>query len=118
MVFTMLAGLFFGLTVVALAILTGSGFGIFLHLPGILIVMGGTFAATMIKFPMQGFLSSLPVGIKAAFTNDRTNLRDFIKRATAMSKRARKSGLVSLDGVKLKRSSLQKRSGFARTVET
>ena len=51
--FTTLPGLFIGLTVVALAILTGSDFGIFLNLPGILIVMGGTFAATMIKFPMQ-----------------------------------------------------------------
>jgi flagellar motor component MotA len=52
---------------------------------------------------MQGFLSSLPVGIKAAFTNDRTNPRGFTKQATAMSKCARKSGLVSLDGVKLKK---------------
>jgi chemotaxis protein MotA len=100
--FATLAGLFIGLTVVGSAILTGSDFNIFLNLPGILIVMGGTFAATMIKFPMAGFLSSLPVGIKAAFTNDRTNPREFIKQSIAMSKRARKSGLVSLDGVKLK----------------
>ena len=87
-----------------MAILTGSDFSIFLNLPGILIVLGGTFAATMIKFPMSGIVSSLPIGLKAAFMNDKTDPRDFIYQAVAMSKRARKSGLVSLDGVKLKTS--------------
>ena len=100
--FATLAGLFIGVTVVTLAILTGSDFAIFLNLQGMLIVLGGTFAATMIKFPMSGFMTALPIGIKAAFTNDKTDPRDFIYQAVAMSKRARKSGLVSLDGVKLK----------------
>ncbi|MDP6788033.1 MAG: hypothetical protein QGI13_12980 [Rhodospirillales bacterium] len=48
---TTVFGLITGVVVVTLAILTGSDLWIFLNLPGFLIVMGGTFAATLIKFP-------------------------------------------------------------------
>lgn len=58
-----LLGLFIGVTVVTLAIMTGSDLSIFLNLPGFLIVCGGTFAATLIKFPLSGVFiafSSVP----------------------------------------------------------
>ena len=68
--FATLSGLIIGVTVVTLAIMTGSDLNIFLNLPGFLIVVGGTFAATMIKFPLSGVFISFPVGIMAAFTNE------------------------------------------------
>ena len=45
---TTILGLIIGIIVVTLAIMTGSELSIFLNLPGILIVLGGTFAATLI----------------------------------------------------------------------
>ena len=82
-----IAGLIVGLTVVSLAILTGSDFSIFVNTPGLLIVVGGTFAATMIKFPLSGVFISLPVGFKAAFTNDRATTS--IWRSNWSKRRAR-----------------------------
>ena len=43
-----LLGLVIGVSVVTLAIMTESELSIFLNLPGFLIVIGGTFAATLI----------------------------------------------------------------------
>lgn len=97
-----LAGLTIGMVVVTLAILTGSDITIFLNLPGILIVLGGTFAATMIKFPLSGVFISMPVGFKAAFTNEKERPRDFIRQAINFSKIARSKGLLALDKVSVR----------------
>ena len=97
-----LLGLTFGITVVSLAILTGSDFTIFLNLPGFLIVVGGTFAATMIKFPLSGVFISMPVGLRAAFMNDREKPRDYITLAVRLIKKARKNGLISLEKEKIR----------------
>ena len=98
--FATLAGLLTGILVVAGAIATGSGFDIFLDLPSFLIVVGGTFAATMVKFPLSGVFIAMPVGFKAAFTNDRAEPRDYITQAIKISKIVRKSGLIAAENVK------------------
>lgn len=100
--FATIVGVVVGLTVVSLAILTGSDFWIFLNLPGFLIVVGGTFAATMIKFPLSGVFIALPVGLKAAFTNEKDSPRDYIRDAIKLSKIGREKGLVALDNIKLR----------------
>lgn len=97
--FATLAGLIIGVTVVTLAIYTQSDLRIFINIPGLLIVLGGTFAATLIKFPLRGVFVAMPVGLRAAFTNDRERPRDYIDQAIRMSKIARKSGLLSLEKV-------------------
>ena len=84
--FATIVGVGVGLTVVSLAILTGYDFWIFLNLPGFLIVVGGTLAATMIKFPMPGILIAFPVGLKATFTNVKDSPRDYIRNAIKLSK--------------------------------
>ncbi len=61
-----LLGLVIGVSVVTLAIMTGSELSIFLNLPGFLIVCGGTFAATLIKFPISGVFVAFFIGTKAA----------------------------------------------------
>lgn len=100
--FATVAGVIVGLTVILLAILTGSDFWIFLNLPGFLIVVGGTFAATMIKFPMSGIFVALQVGLKAAFANEKDSPRDYIRDAIKLSKIAREHGLIALDNIKLR----------------
>jgi chemotaxis protein MotA len=100
--FATIAGLIIGLTVVGLAILTGSDFTIFFNLPGLLIVMGGTFAATLIKFPLSGIFVSIPIGLRAAFTVQKEKPRDYIRQAIQLVKRARKNGIQSLERNDLK----------------
>jgi len=105
--FATIVGVVVGLTVVSLAILTRSNFWIFLNLPGFLIVVGGTLAATMIKFPMSGILIAFPVGLKAAFTNGKDSPRDYIRDAIKLSKIGREQGLLALDQIKLRNPSFQ-----------
>jgi chemotaxis protein MotA len=99
--FATLAGLIFGVTIVGLAIASGSDFKIFLNLPGFMIVAGGTLAATMIKYPITGVFISMPVGFGAAFTNDKSKAIDYINLTIRLVKIARKSGLQALEGEKI-----------------
>lgn len=105
---TTVLGLVIGVIVVTLAILTGSDLQIFLNLPGILIVLGGTFAATLIKFPLSGIFIALTVGVKAAFVNEHDNPRELIDLAIRLTRRARKSGLLSLEKIKVANSFFKK----------
>jgi chemotaxis protein MotA len=96
-----IAGIIVGIAVVSLAIWSGSGFDIFINWPSFLIVFGGTFAATLIKFPLSGVFIAMPLGLKAAFTNDTTEPREYIRAAIRLSKRARKDGVHTLEDNKI-----------------
>ena len=103
-----LLGLVIGVTVVGLAIMTGSGLSIFLNLPGFLIVLGGTFAATLIKFPISGVFVAFFVGIKAAFVNERESPAEIIELTMRLVKRARKVGLVGLEKIRVRNNFFKK----------
>jgi len=103
-----LAGLVVGIAVVSIAIASGSNFSIFINLPGFMIVVGGTFAATMIKFPITGVFVAMPVGLKAAFSNDKEQASDIVELAVKIVKSARKKGLVSLQNAKVNNQFLKK----------
>ncbi|MBI1986075.1 MAG: MotA/TolQ/ExbB proton channel family protein [Rhodospirillales bacterium] len=103
-----LLGLIIGVTVVTLAIMTGSDLWIFLNLPGFLIVLGGTFAATLIKFPISGVFVAFFVGIKAAFVNENETPREIIDLTMRLVKRARKSGLIGLEKIRVGNSFFRK----------
>ncbi len=96
-----IAGLIFGFALVLIAIMTGSDLWIFINVPGMLIVIGGTFAATMVRFPMHGVFVAFPVGMQAAFMNTKEQPRDYIEQAITMVKKARKSGPHSLEKAKI-----------------
>lgn len=98
---TTILGLVIGVTVVTAAIATGSDLWIFFNLPGFLIVCGGTFAATLIKFPLSSVLIAMRVGVRAAFVNEQDNPRDLINQAIRMSRIARRKGLLGLDKAKI-----------------
>lgn len=103
-----LLGLVIGVSVVTLAIMTGSELSIFLNLPGFLIVLGGTVAATLIKFPISGVFVAFFVGTKAAFVNERESPREIIDLTMRMVKRARKVGLLGLERVRVKNTFFKK----------
>lgn len=100
--FATLSGLIVGVIVVVASILYHSSFSIYLDLSAFLIVAGGTFAATLVKFPLAGVFRAMPLGVKTAFTYDKENPRDYIEQAIALSKLARKSGLISLERARVR----------------
>lgn len=103
-----LLGLIIGVAVVTLAIMTGSDLGVFLNLPGFLIVVGGTFAATLIKFPISGVFVAFFVGIRAAFINEKETPREIIDLTMRLVKRARKVGLLGLEKIRVGNSFFRK----------
>lgn len=103
-----LLGLFGGMTVVVFAVLSGSDLWLFLNVPGFLIVMGGTFAATLIKFPIGNVLTALKIGTKAAFVSEKESPRELIDIALDLAKKVRTGGLLALEEVQLDNDFFQK----------
>ena len=57
-------GIVSGIGFVCVTILLGSGMGLFWNLPSVMIVFGGTIAATMIAYPLSDFLGIIKVTMK------------------------------------------------------
>jgi len=92
-----LIGLISGVAVIVIAVLSGSDLWIFLNLPGFLIVIGGTFAATLIKLPIATFATALADGTKAAFIDRGADSQALIRTAGELAEKVRKAGLLSLE---------------------
>jgi len=97
--FATLIGLVVGLAVVVAAILIGSGLDLFLNMPGFLIVVGGTLAATFVKFPLQNVFSALKTGATTALKNVYEDPHGLIDVSLELAETARKSGILALEGV-------------------
>ncbi|MCF8128269.1 MAG: MotA/TolQ/ExbB proton channel family protein [Deltaproteobacteria bacterium] len=103
-------GLFGGTALVASAIFMGGSAIMFLNIPGMLIVIGGTFAAAFIKFSMSDVINSFKVGIKA-FTVQVDSPEANIKKMIEFAKVARKEGLIALEKAKENMKKSQKKKG-------
>lgn len=97
-----LLGLIIGMAVVALAVLAGSDFWVFLNLPGFLIVLGGTLAATLIKFPIATVFVAFRVGLKAAFGNEHNDIRAIVDQAAEFARIVRKDGFLALENADIR----------------
>ena len=94
-------GLFGGSALVLSAILMGGSAVVFINLPGLLIVVGGTLAATFIKFSLSDVINSIAVGMKA-FIYKIERPDDIIQQMVEYTRIAKKEGLISLEKVETK----------------
>ena len=95
--FATLAGLIAGIGVIGLAVSQGSDFSVFINLPGFLIVVGGTGAAVLIKFPLKICIESFVEGLKTAFVDRSEQSLQLIKIASNLADIARKQGKLVLE---------------------
>lgn len=58
-----LIGIIAGMGVIFGAILMGGSLDSFVDIPSVMVVFGGTAAATLIKFPMRDVIKSLKIGV-------------------------------------------------------
>lgn len=103
-----LLGIVGSFVVVAVAILLGGSFSQFVDIPSILIVFGGGFAATLIRFPLAGIGGAFVVGGKVAFTSKSIKPRDLIEEISNLADIVRKSGPLGLENVDVSDPSLAK----------
>jgi len=89
-------GLLGGTILILSAIVIGGSALIFINIPGILIVVGGTFASTFIKFTMGDVINSIKVVMKA-FLVKMEAPEDIIRQMVSYTKVAKKEGLIALE---------------------
>jgi len=106
--FATLIGLISGISVITLAVASGSDFTVFFNLPGFLIVIGGTTAAILIKFPLKICLHSVVSGLKTTFIDRSERPEEIIKLATMLSKIKRREGHLGLENVPIKNALFRK----------
>jgi chemotaxis protein MotA len=96
-----LIGLGSGTAIVLVAILLGGDFMSFVDVPSLLLVIGGSIAATVLRFTLADVLTALKTGISAALGQSRTTPRVLIQEITELAQKARKGGLIGLDGIEI-----------------
>ena len=94
-----LLGLVAGVIVLCTLILMGGDFRMFYDIHAVIIIFGGSFAATLIRFPMSAMIHGLPLGAKFAFTLSSLSARDLVDELARIAEIARKQGPVGLEKV-------------------
>ncbi|TMJ49539.1 MAG: flagellar motor protein PomA [Alphaproteobacteria bacterium] len=92
-------GLVAGIIVIATMMLLGGDLHLFVSEHAIIIIFGGSIAATMIRFPLGVMLHGLPLGAKFAFTMSRLTAHDLVDELARIAEIARKQGPVGLEKV-------------------
>lgn len=84
----------FGL--VCIAIIMGGGIQLFINIPALMIVVGGTLGATMINYPLRDVFGVFNVVKKALFARN-ISVTDLIKRFVVFAQKSRKEGILALE---------------------
>jgi chemotaxis protein MotA len=101
-------GLVAGAIVLVTLILMGGDLGMFLDMHAFIVIGGGAFAATLIRFPLSSIFHGLPMGMKYAFTVRRIGPRDLVDEIAGLAEIARKQGPMGLEKVEIADSFLAK----------
>ncbi len=91
-----LVGLISGVTLVIVSILMGGNPGVFWSSSSVVIVMGGTLAATLINFPLGDVLSVMNT-VKNAFFHKDVPPESLIPRLVSFATIARREGILALE---------------------
>jgi len=101
-----LLGMVGAIGIVLAAILTGGSGLVFVNVPSILIVLGGTFMVVMIKFSLSHFFGAFKVAARA-FIFKLENPEELISQIVKLSNMARKEGMLALENEEIDNETLQ-----------
>ena len=94
-------GLLSGLGVVTVVILMGGDLKMFVSDHAAIVIFGGCFASTLIRFPLNAIFHGLPLGAKFAFTMRRMSQRELVDEIAGFAEIARKQGPIGLEKVEI-----------------
>jgi chemotaxis protein MotA len=94
-------GLLAGTIVIATMMLLGGDLGMFVSDHAIIIIFGGSFSATLIRFPLSSMFHGLPLGAKFAFTLRQMSQRELVDEIAGLAEIARKQGPIGLEKVEV-----------------
>ncbi|RMF67889.1 MAG: motility protein A, partial [Calditrichaeota bacterium] len=81
---------------VALSMIMGGGIAAFIDIPSMLIVFGGSVAATLVNFPFKDVMGVMKVTKKVLFETPITPQK-YINQIVEISKKARTNGLLAIE---------------------
>jgi len=96
--FASLIGILSGLALIVSAILIGGNADVFVNVPGIMIVFGGTMAATLLTVPFKDVLNAFK-GAFIVFSRDKTNSQEMIDTMLELARVSHRHGLLKLGDV-------------------
>ncbi|GAB7080046.1 motility protein A [Megalodesulfovibrio paquesii] len=105
--FATLFGIIVGFALVVSAILMGGSISIFLDAPSAMIVFGGTFAATLVTFPLEEVMSAFSGGMRV-FMARRVKPQEVVSTMVRIAEISRREGLVALERIKTENAILKK----------
>ncbi|MCD6138722.1 MAG: MotA/TolQ/ExbB proton channel family protein [Deltaproteobacteria bacterium] len=91
-----LAGIVSAFGLVIIAISMGGGINLFINIPSLMIVVGGTLGATMINYPLKEVLGVFRV-VRNVFFAKSVSGPDTIRQFIEFSNKARREGILSLE---------------------
>ncbi len=106
-----LFGVLLAFGIITASIMMGGPFIIFVNVPSILVVIGGTLGATLMRVTLADFLGSFKVGMKA-FLYKMDKPETLIEEAVEMANIARKEGLLALEGREISNEFLKRGIGL------
>jgi chemotaxis protein MotA len=92
-------GLVSAIGVIVAMVMMGGDLHMFISEHAMVIILGGSFAATLIRFPLAAMLHGLPLGFKFAFTMRAQGTRELVDEIAGIAEIARKTGPVGLEKV-------------------
>ena len=91
-----LVGIITAFALVLSAIMLGGSFGLFVNIPALMIVAGGTLGATMINYPLSDILKVFKV-VKNAFFHKQLTSQGLIASFVGLAGTARREGILALE---------------------
>jgi chemotaxis protein MotA len=104
-------GLFGAAGIVALSMILAGGFGQFIDVPSILVVVIGSHLVVMGQYPLGDFLGAAKAGMKTIMFKS-PNCQDIIAKIVELADLSRKGGLLSLEGAEIDDPFLKKGVGL------
>lgn len=102
-----LTGIIGAMIVIIGAIFMGGDVIVFVNIPSIIVVFGGTIAVTLTRVTLKQFLGSFKVGLKAFFHKN-SKPEAVIEEAVELAKVARKEGMLALENMEISHPFLKK----------
>src|SRR5205823_11312902 len=94
-------GLVGGAIVLCTLIMMGGDLRMFADGHAAIVIFGGSFAATLIRFPLSSIFHGLPLGAKFAFTLRRITQRELVEEIATLAEVARKQGPIGLEKIEI-----------------
>jgi len=94
-------GIIIGFAVVIAAIFMGGSAGVFVNIPSFLIVVGGAFGGTLVRFPMSDVVGTLKLGSSMAFNQEKVTTSSVISEIVNLAQLARKGGALALESAEI-----------------